>query len=1832
MHDRVAPQAGTRSVEERAGGARAQHSCLLILGMHRSGTSALARVASLMGAELPKTLIPANPSNESGHWEPERLVDVHDRLLTQVGSFWDDCRAVDLAKLPPETLSAIRRLIGGLLQEEYAEAPLFVLKDPRICRLVPFYVEIFEQRGITPLPVLTVRNPIAVAESLAKRNGMTEDYSALLWLRHVIEAEHATRNMPRRIVSYEDLLSDWHDVVQNISDGLGLGWENFAPETADAITAFLRPELRHHSTDIAEMQSRTGIWDYVQQAYDAHLELMHDSDSKSAFERMDAIRTEMDSVGTQFWDVMLHELAARRELVHKSTGTLAARRREIDRLTTILESRPLEERDHLLESRVQAAEAAERALMQALEVEHLDAELRRSSDRSADLLRALLKAESECDALRSELADCDAEITPIRQAVDVETAAAARLKAALVERDAGLQQHRNQIEHLEHELEANQSQIADLKSTAATHNAQERHLKRAIGHRDTVIAAIYGSTSWRAAAPLRGLKRNPFARAKMPTDAKTSRSEHERRPAPAAGKRAIASLRAEKPTSAGGRFAMICHVYYPELAAELAEYVGNIKEPFDLYVTVAEDLPPKLAAQIQGTFPEATIIPVRNMGRDCGALLQALPTVLRKDYSLICKIHSKQGNKYPETWRRMLLRSVLGSAEQITAIVQAFAQTPDLWLVGSRELYLSGPSWMIGNAPQLQSLMGDRQRKLTDVGEWGFFAGTMFWGHRELFEHALAAVCDRSFELDNSRDDGQLAHALERFFGLLPHLHDKMTGFTSSVEPSRAIPVVTERQPVGHKKSHEISRILRNSERVEEILASGLFDHAWYARQPGSSSPLHLSPALHYVDRGAEAGLSPNPSFDTSYYRNHITNTGERRLNPLLHYIRIGSRRGLRTTSSATALPPPHAPAEAQPPAPQSRGAVRDAKPIPGEVRQAPQTVQHRQPLAPTIPAPSFTFFASAPISEQTALRHAVLSRQPGTAQVPEWSQSAREREVDAITDIVASKPERIRSNFLESQKQAIAAVQRNLRHAKDAEHLQAALHDSISNNNELMQALVAREVEIVPLKESLQAHSGALATLKQALYEKVRDTDELKATLAKCNTKLQDCTKKVEDMRRTLQMGTREVRQLKAVVVEREHHLRALLRTRDAREAHVAALRGSTSWRITAPLRDLRQAGTTLSQVLRAISSGMTRAAYRAVPVSMATKMRLKGRLFRASAPLLRNTVAYRDWEVWEAAIRAARAPIPAPAAIPLSEAAANAKGNAAKASTPKPAPPMFRDLLIRSLFSHTMSRPYTVEDEYFIAYMSAYGRQLAERYKSRQQGKLVSIVMPTFNRADCIGDAIRSTMAQTYQNWELIIADDCSTDGTAEVVKSFADPRINYVRLNSNRGAAGARNVALEHASGEFITYLDSDNTMDRNFLLILANELENNPDFDIVYCAQRAFTMQHGNEEEEYVRFGAFHRASLENSNYIDLGTLMHSHSLIDRFGCFDAQMKRLSDWEYLLRCATGTAARAVPAILSNYYSDKAANRISDIEKFEMGQDSIDERIGAAAISKALPHNSLPGLEKIHSLPYAVPPPSARPPVSIVIPNYEAEEYLRACVDSIYAFTQETEFELIIVDNASSPSAVDYLRELEADGRARVILNPVNRGFTFAVNQGIEAAAAANDIVIINNDAVVTSGWMDGLQAVVASYPDVGLVMPRQVVLPGEPTLLTHQPRRNPLRECDVNISVHHNNVLDPLFDAPKGYIEVSFAPFFCTYIPRSTLRIVGPLDVESGPHYRSDRLYCDLVREVAGRRLIYTPHSKVYHFVQRATADLKKSDAALYKDMFVKNDWAAIKSRN
>jgi hypothetical protein len=139
--------------------------------MHRSGTSALTPIVGLLGADLPKNLLPPSVTNESGNWESSELMIMHDQLLSSGGSKWDDWRAFnpDWYLSPPAAV--FRSCISEVLRRDFSNSQLFAIKDARICRLWPFWREVLEEFEAKPAVVIAVRNPLEVTASLKHRNG-----------------------------------------------------------------------------------------------------------------------------------------------------------------------------------------------------------------------------------------------------------------------------------------------------------------------------------------------------------------------------------------------------------------------------------------------------------------------------------------------------------------------------------------------------------------------------------------------------------------------------------------------------------------------------------------------------------------------------------------------------------------------------------------------------------------------------------------------------------------------------------------------------------------------------------------------------------------------------------------------------------------------------------------------------------------------------------------------------------------------------------------------------------------------------------------------------------------------------------------------------------------------------------------------------------------------------------------------------------------------------------------------------------------------------------------------------------------------------------------------------------------------------------------------------------------------------------------------------------------------------------------------------------------------------------------------------------------------------
>ena len=282
---------------------------VVVVGMHRAGTSALTRCMSALGARLPKNILGPGDANTSGHWEPERLVARNDALLAAASSAWDDIRPLNWSTLPARSHLEFVQDLKQLIREEYDFSQLFVLKDPRISRMVAPYQRAIEGIGFDAAYVVSVRNPLDVVASLTARDKMTPGYASLLWLRHVLDAEQSTRGSTRAISRYETLMADWQSAVSDIAQRLTISWPNSLEAAASEIDSFLNEGLRHFWSRESALEHEP-FGDWLAPAYAALMELTS-QESEQAHETLDRIKCEFDEYCSRFANVFVSEIFER---------------------------------------------------------------------------------------------------------------------------------------------------------------------------------------------------------------------------------------------------------------------------------------------------------------------------------------------------------------------------------------------------------------------------------------------------------------------------------------------------------------------------------------------------------------------------------------------------------------------------------------------------------------------------------------------------------------------------------------------------------------------------------------------------------------------------------------------------------------------------------------------------------------------------------------------------------------------------------------------------------------------------------------------------------------------------------------------------------------------------------------------------------------------------------------------------------------------------------------------------------------------------------------------------------------------------------------------------------------------------------------------------------------------------------------------------------------------------------------------------------------------------------------------------------------------------------
>ena len=467
---------------------------VVVVGSHRSGTSALARVLSLVGCDLPRHVMPPLPgSNELGFWEPEAVVQAHEEFFAKIGSSWDDVEPLPDGAFVSAPALELRRQLSLLVQDEYGTSPLFVVKDPRISRLLPLWFAVLAELQVTPVTAIAVRNPLEVAASLKARDGFTTTKSLLLWLRHALDAEQHSRVRRRSIVMYDELLRDPQGVLAKLGADLDIKWPLNSHRASVKVENFLSEQHRHHVFDWNDLEGRADVVSWVKETYFA----LRSSNPVPALEQ---IRDDLSRADAVFGPILEEVRLAARMSDEQLLEAAAARdmlAAELDARSVALEARAaevqqLQEQTAALTNEV--ADRDERAAADreeidrvrgvrdafASEVEVLAAEV----ERLAAMARA---AESRAAAVESEVESARGELQEARTEVERLTADANDSAARVASLLAALEAARSEVAQREQEGAAANAGLAALEAQAAAEVERLAAMARAAESRAAAV-------------------------------------------------------------------------------------------------------------------------------------------------------------------------------------------------------------------------------------------------------------------------------------------------------------------------------------------------------------------------------------------------------------------------------------------------------------------------------------------------------------------------------------------------------------------------------------------------------------------------------------------------------------------------------------------------------------------------------------------------------------------------------------------------------------------------------------------------------------------------------------------------------------------------------------------------------------------------------------------------------------------------------------------------------------------------------------------------------------------------------------------------------------------------------------------------------------------------------------------------------------------------------------------------------------------------------------------------------------------------------------------------
>lgn len=480
-----------------------------------------------------------------------------------------------------------------------------------------------------------------------------------------------------------------------------------------------------------------------------------------------------------------------------------------------------------------------------------------------------------------------------------------------------------------------------------------------------------------------------------------------------------------------------------------------------------------------------------------------------------------------------------------------------------------------------------------------------------------------------------------------------------------------------------------------------------------------------------------------------------------------------------------------------------------------------------------------------------------------------------------------------------------------------------------------------------------------------------------------------------------------------------------------------------------------------------------------------------------------------------------------------------------------------------------------------------------------LISIAVPAYKTPPVfLREMIDSLFAQTYENWELCIANGSPEDEEmGRILKEYEakDSRIRVLNLKENLGIAENTNAALSMAKGEFVGLLDHDDLLAPNALYEIVRAISGDEMIDAIYTDEDKVTMNLDEHFQPHLK-PDFNLDLLRSNNYI-CHFFAARRSVVEKAGGFRKEFEGAQDHDFIFRCVENSRRVGhVPEILYHWRTHKdstADNPASKMYAYDAGKRAVEAHLARTGTKGSVSHTPDFGFFRVQY------PVQEKPKVSIIIPNKDEKEALAACLKSIREKTEYDNYEILIIENNSTTEEIfRYYKELAGEPGIRLLR--WKKEFNYSAINNYGAREAKGDyLLFLNNDVtVITKGWMKEM---------LGVCQRREVGAVGVKLLYPDNTIQH--AGCVVGMGGVAGHMFTDMPANRSGYLhkasilqDMSAVTAACMMMKKSVFEEAGGFTEQLAVAFNDVDL-CLKVNQ-GGHLIVYDPYVQLYHMESKS----------------------------